>query len=64
MVEVNIYEKSVETLKKCLQEKKKILSENEWNHYAVKNGLLSSKSIEYIYGSKFNKMCRKLIRKK
>ena len=61
---MNIYEKSLEELKKYLRETNKIPSEKKWNHYAVENKLLSSKSIEYIYGGKFNKMCRKLIRKK
>lgn len=41
-----------------------IPSEKQWNNYAKEEKLLSSKSMEYYSGTKFNKMCRKMIKKK
>ena len=61
---MDIYEKSINMLKNHLKEENRVISEKEWNNYAVEENLLSSKTIAYLYGSKFNKMCRKLIRKK
>lgn len=58
------YEKSLDELKKYLKREKKIPSEKRWNKYAYENNLLSSKTLEYLYGLRFNKMCRKLIKKK
>lgn len=58
------YEKSLDELKKYLKREKKIPSEKRWNRYAYENNLLSSKTLEYLYGLRFNKMCRKLIKKK
>ena len=58
------YEKSLDELKKYLKRDKKIPSEKRWNRYAYENNLLSSKTLEYLYGLRFNKMCRKLIKKK
>lgn len=57
------YEKSMEELKLYLKVTKIIPSESQWNHYAMEEKLLSSKSLEYLAGMKFNKMCRKLIKK-
>ena len=58
------YEKSKKEKKKYLKREKKIPSEKRWNRYAYENNLLSSKTLEYLYGLRFNKMCRKLIKKK
>ena len=57
------YEKSLDELKKYLKREKKIPSQKRWNRYAYENNLLSSKTLEYLYGLRFNKMCRKLIKK-
>ena len=57
------YERSVEVLKLYMKITKQIPSERQWNKYARIENLLSSKSIEYLSGIKFNKMCRKLIKK-
>lgn len=58
------YEKSLDELKKYLKKEKKIPSEKVWNRYAYENNLLSSKTMEYLYGLRFNKMCREINRKK
>ena len=58
------YEKSLDELKKYLKREKKKPSEKRWNRYAYENNLLSSKTLEYLYGLSFKKMCRKLIKKK
>lgn len=58
------YEKSLIKLKMYLKVINEIPSEYQWNRYAVVEGLLSSKSIEYGYGNYFNKMCRELIKRR
>ena len=57
------YERSVEVLKLYMKITKQRPSERQWNKYARIENLLSRKSIEYLSGIKFNKMCRKLIKK-
>lgn len=57
------YERSLEYLKLYLKVTKTIPNEKEWNKYALLEQLLSSKSLEFLYGCKFNVMCRKLIKK-
>ena len=57
---MNIYEKSLKELKLYMKVIKKIPSEKQWNRYALSEKLLSSKSIEYGYGLRFNQMCRNL----
>lgn len=58
------YKKSLEELKLYLKVVKKIPSEFEWNKYAETQKVLLSKSIEYGYGEKFNRLCRKLIKER
>lgn len=58
------YEKSMEALKLYLKVTKEIPSESQWNNYAKQERLLSSKSLEYLSSTKFNRMCRKLIKRK
>lgn len=60
----NPYEESLDALKVYLSVVKVIPTEKEWNHYAREQNLLSSKSLEYYYGSRFNQMCKKLIKKR
>lgn len=57
------YMESLKELKLYLRIVKKIPSEAEWDRYALIQGILSSRSIEYGYGKKFNKMCREMIKK-
>ena len=57
-----MYNKSFEELKNYIRIKNDIPSEQEWNKYCVEQNLLCSKSLEYRYGKKFNKMCRELIK--
>lgn len=57
------YEKSIIELEKYIKQNRKRPNENEWNKYALDNGLLSSESIGYICGIGFNKLCRKMIKK-
>jgi len=57
------YNESIEALIKYMQVNEMNPSEVRWNHYAVKNGYLSSQTMGYIYGQGFNKLC-KAIRKK
>lgn len=58
------YEKSFDELIKYIRKKKKIPSEKVWNRYAYNHNLLSSKSMEYIYGLRFNRMCKEIKGKK
>ena len=54
--------KSLEILKQYLKTYKQIPSEKTWNKIAVESNCLSSKTIQYISGFKFNKLCRNLIK--
>lgn len=56
--------KSLDELRLYLKIVKQIPNETTWNKYAKTQGLLCSKSIEYKYGKKFNKMCRELYKNK
>lgn len=56
------YDKSFQELKNYLKTTNSIPSEQKWNKYCIEQNLLSSKSMEYMYGKKFNKMCRELIK--
>lgn len=56
----NYYEKSIEFLKKYIQLTEQNPSESKWNEYAIKEKYLSSKSMGYISGIGFNKLCRKI----
>lgn len=57
------YKKSINELKLYMKTINIIPSEKQWNNYAKEEKLLSSKSMEYYSGIKFNKMCRKMIKK-
>ncbi len=58
------YEESMKALQLYMKVIKNIPSETEWNNYAVQECLLSSKTLEYYNNTKFNKLCRKMIKKK
>lgn len=51
-----LYQKSLQMIK----ELSKILTEKEWNKYAVENNLLSSISLKYISGKKFTRLCKEV----
>lgn len=57
------YIKSMDALKLYIKVTKRVPSEEQWNNYAVQEKFLSSKSLEYYNGIKFNKLCRKIIKK-
>lgn len=56
------YEKSMKHLRLYLKVTKMIPTENQWNIYAMHEKLLSSKSLEYFSHTRFNRMCRKLMK--
>lgn len=58
------YDKSFDELIKYMKKEKKIPSEKAWNRFAYDNNLLSSKTMEYIYGLRFNIMCKEIKSKK
>ena len=58
------YEESMDALREYIKRTHTIPNETEWNHYALENGYFSSKTIGYLYGLGFNKICRKLMKKK
>lgn len=51
-----LYQKSLQMIK----ELSKILTEKEWNKYAVENNLLSSISLKYISGRSFTTLCKEV----
>lgn len=58
------YKESMDSLRLYIKITKTIPSETQWNNYAVQEKLLSSKSIEYYSGYKFNRLCRKIMKYK
>lgn len=58
------YEKSMIALNLYIKVTKSIPSEIQWNNYAIQEKLLSSKSLEYYNGVKFNKLCRKITKQR
>lgn len=57
------YKNSINGLKLYLKVVKEIPSEKQWNKYAKTEKLLSSKSLSYLCGAKFNKICSAIIKK-
>lgn len=57
------YNKSILALTNYIKINEKNPSEKEWDEYIVDKLYLSSKSIGYLYGRGFNKLCKQ-IRKK
>ena len=56
------YDQSIQALQLYMNITKLIPSEKEWNRFAMEEKLLSSQSIQYLSQSRFNKLCRKLIK--
>ena len=54
------YVESMSALIVYLKNNEENPNENTWNHYAVENDYLSSKSIGYLSKINFNTLCRKL----
>ena len=54
------YVESMSALMAYLKNNEENPNENTWNHYAVENEYLSSKTIGYLSKIKFNTLCRKL----
>lgn len=56
----NYYEESIYALIEYMKNNEKNPNEKEWDKFAVCRRYLSSKTIGYIYGKGFNKLCRNL----
>ena len=57
-----IYTISMEKLKEYLFKKNCMPSEKVWNRFAVEQNSLSSKTITYLSGIGFNKICRNMMK--
>ena len=58
------YKESMKKLKLYLKVVNMIPSQQQWNSYAMEEGLLLSQTLEFLEGVKFNRMCRKPIKKR
>ena len=58
------YTERMKKLKLYLKVVNMIPSQQQWNSYAMEEGLLLSQTLEFLEGVKFNRMCRKLIKKR
>ena len=58
------YKESMKKLKLYLKVVNMIPSQQQWNSYAMEEGLLLSQTLEFLEVVKFNRMCRKLIKKR
>lgn len=56
----NYYEKSIYALVEYMKNNEKNPSEKSWDEIAICNKYLSSKTIGYLSGRGFNKLCRNL----
>lgn len=54
------YTESVNALIEYMKKYEKNPNEKQWNHYAIKNEYLSSKTIGYLSEMGFNTFCRNL----
>lgn len=54
------YNNSFNALSKYIQINECNPSEPRWNKYAIKNNYLSSKTMGYIYGDGFNRLCKEI----
>lgn len=59
----NYYEKSLEALIEYMRNNEQNPSEKRWDEFAVYKKYLSSKTIGYMSGIGFNKLCRNLRKK-
>lgn len=57
---VNYYQKSLNALISKMEKSETNPNEKKWDVYAVKNKYLSSKTLGYLSGIGFNKLCRKI----
>lgn len=59
----NYYEKSIDALIGYMKNNEQNPSQKKWDEFAIYNKYLSSKTIGYISGIGFNKLCRNLRKK-
>lgn len=51
-----LYQKSLQMIK----ELSKILTEKEWDKYAIQNNVLTAESLRYISNKSFNELCKEV----
>lgn len=51
-----MYQKSLQMIK----ELSKILTEKEWDKYAIQNNVLTAESLRYISNKSFNELCKEV----
>ena len=54
------YKKTVDALKQYIKENKKIPTEKVWNKIAAEKELLTSQTLSYLSGTKFQNLCEEL----
>lgn len=54
----NYYEQSLKALKYYIENHKKNPTEKNWDSYAMLNNYLSSKTLGYLSGTSFFKLCK------
>ena len=54
------YKKTVDALKQYIKENKKIPTEKAWNKIAAEKELLTSQTLSYLSGTKFQNLCEEL----
>ena len=54
------YRKTVDALKQYIKENKKIPTEKVWNKIAAEKELLTSQTLSYLSGTKFQNLCEEL----
>lgn len=59
----NYYDKTVDVLTKYMEENEKNPTEKLWDEIAIREKCLSSKTLGFVSGIGFNKLCRNLRKK-
>lgn len=57
------YKTSVKELRNTICRNNKTITEVDWNRIAKENNYLSSETIGYISKTKFNKLCKKILKR-
>jgi hypothetical protein len=60
--ESDYYSKSIKALEAYIKQENKTITEVEWNRLAFKNNYLSSETIGYLSKTKFNKLCKSILK--
>ena len=60
---MNYYKVSIKELRNTIYKNNRTITEIDWNRIANENNYLSSDTIGYVSKTRFNKLCKKILRR-